>query len=429
MTYDQALNEINKRLIFGSKPGLERMLRALEIVGNPHKRCRFVHVAGTNGKGTTSTYLSAVLSEAGYKTGLYTSPYVVNFRERFQINGEMIPKEELCAQVEKLCAHKDKVFEELTEFEYISVLAFQWFADSGCDIVVLEVGLGGRFDATNVIESPLAAVITSISLDHTSVLGNTVEEIAFEKAGIIKPGTALSLYPEQPGDVFNLLKDICNQREAEFCPANELPELLEENLLGSRAKFGSLNLYIPFSGRHQLLNAATALNTIEILRRRGLKIEDEHVVNGCARAAIPARMELISKEPMVILDGGHNPGCAKALKELLERHLPGKRICAIIGMVGDKDSESYLRLTAPLFSEIITVKFQNPRAQGEEELCLTASNYCPSCTAAKSIEQAVLLAKNQSWDALVVCGSLYLAGEIRPVLKKEFGTAEIDSDK
>ena len=219
MTYEEALDNVYGRLVFGIKPGLERISALLSRLGDPQKQLKFVHVAGTNGKGTCSTLVASALKECGFTVGLYTSPYVLDFRERFQINGEMIPKEELVQEVEVLAPVADefeKNGDQVTEFEYITALALHWFARRGCDIVVLEVGMGGRFDATNVIDVPEAAAIMSISLDHTAILGDTLEKIAFEKAGIVKEGGRLVLYPDQAPEVARELTQICKERQVEL---------------------------------------------------------------------------------------------------------------------------------------------------------------------------------------------------------------------
>ena len=224
MTYEEALQKINDRLLFGVKPGLERIQALCDALGNPEKRTRFVHVAGTNGKGTTCTLIASVLHAAGYRTGLYTSPYVLDFRERFRIDGEMIPKTELVEAVERVLPAAEKLEaagETVTEFEFITALALDWFARRGCDFVVLEVGLGGRMDATNVIDTPEAAAIASISLDHTAVLGDTLEQIAFEKAGIIKSGGAVAVYADNPECVVREISTICAERGAKLHIADE----------------------------------------------------------------------------------------------------------------------------------------------------------------------------------------------------------------
>ena len=261
MTNEEALAKINSRLTFGMKPGLRRIKELLGELGDPQKQLKFAHVAGTNGKGTTCALLSSALREAGYTVGLYTSPYVEDFRERFQIGGEKISPQELVEEVELLSpiaeAH-DAAGDTVTEFEFITALAFHWFARRKCDIVVLEVGLGGRFDATNAIDAPEVAVIASISLDHTAILGDTLEQIAFEKAGIVKPGGRLVLYPWQGPGVVETISRICGERGAQLLFPQREYKILEESLSGTTFQAGGETLRTPFLGEHQVRNAGKA---------------------------------------------------------------------------------------------------------------------------------------------------------------------------
>ena len=421
MTNEEALAKINGRLTFGMKPGLRRISQLLEELGDPQKKLKFVHVAGTNGKGTTCALTASVLRQSGYTVGLYTSPYVEDFRERFQINGEMIPPEELAQEVELLSpiaeAH-DAVGDTVTEFEFITALAFHWFARRKCDIVVLEVGLGGRFDATNAIDAPEVAVIASISLDHTAILGDTLDKIAFEKAGIVKPGGRLVLYPWQAGDIVDQLRGICVERGAELTLPDTRYQVLEESLAGTVFQAGEETLRTPFLGEHQVRNAITARTALEVLRRRGWHIPDGAIREGFAKAFLPARMEVLSTAPLCLLDGGHNPGCAGALRDALERFVPQRKV-GIMGVMADKDSHEALRLLAPLFAEIVTIAPDNPRALPAEQLAQTAAEFCPRVRPAQTCGEAIARAMKAMGpgDALVVCGSFYLAGEIREPLK------------
>ena len=430
MTNEEALAKINGRLTFGMKPGLRRIKQLLEELGDPQKKLKFVHVAGTNGKGTTCALTASVLRQAGYTVGLYTSPYVEDFRERFQINGEMIPPEELAQEVELLSpiaeAH-DAVGDTVTEFEFITALAFHWFARRQCDIVVLEVGLGGRFDATNAIDAPEAAVIASISLDHTAILGDTLDKIAFEKAGIVKPGGRLVLYPWQAEGIVEQLRGICEERGAELILPDTRYQVLEESLAGTVFQAGEETLRTPFLGEHQVRNAITARTALEVLRRRGWRIPDGAIGEGFAKAFLPARMEVLSTAPLCLLDGGHNPGCAAALRDALERFVPQRKV-GIMGVMADKDSHEVLRLLAPLFAEIITIAPDNPRALPAEELARTAGEFCPQVLPAQTCGEAVARAMKAMGpgDALIVCGSFYLAGEIRDQLKGKLANLQPD---
>ena len=421
MTNEEALAKINSRLTFGMKPGLRRIKELLEELGDPQKQLKFAHVAGTNGKGTTCALLSSALREAGYTVGLYTSPYVEDFRERFQINGEKISPQELVEEVELLSpiaeAH-DAAGDTVTEFEFITALAFHWFARRKCDIVVLEVGLGGRFDATNAIDAPEVAVIASISLDHTAILGDTLEQIAFEKAGIVKPGGRLVLYPWQGPGVVETISRICQERGAQLLFPQREYKILEESLSGTTFQAGGETLRTPFLGEHQVRNALTAGKALEVLAQRGFPVTEEEKRRGFAKAFLPARMEILSTRPLCLLDGGHNPGCAAALKDALERFVP-QRKAAIIGMMADKDSHEALRLVAPLFSKIVTLAPENPRSLPAEDLARVAGEFCPQVVPAQTCGEAIARAMKDLGpeDALIVCGSFYLAGEIREQLK------------
>lgn len=424
MTYEEALDNVYGRLVFGMKPGLERIGALLERLGEPQKRLKFVHVAGTNGKGTCSTLVASALKECGLRVGLYTSPYVLEFRERFQINGEMIPQQELIEEVEALSPIADefeKNGDQVTEFEYITALAFHWFARRGCDIVVLEVGMGGRFDATNIIDVPEVAAIMSISLDHTAILGDTLEKIAFEKAGILKEGGRLVLYPQQAPEVFSELEQICRERRVELL----LPDLsqvkeLECSIDGTTFQAGEQIWRTPFLGEHQVRNAVTALKVLEVLKQRGWPVTEQAVKAGFEKAFIPARMEVISREPLCLLDGGHNPGCAQALGQALTRFVPQRKV-AIMGVMADKDSREALRILGPLFSQIVTVAPEGLRALPAQKLAEVASEFCPKVIPAGSCREALALAVKAMGEngALVVCGSFYLAGEIREMLREK----------
>lgn len=425
MNYEEAMAVIGGRLRFGSKLGIERMELLMHKLGDPQKKLKFVHVAGTNGKGTTCTYISSVLSKAGYRTGLYTSPYVVDFRERFCIDGEMISKEELAAMVEKVSQAAEEISygdDDITEFEFITALAFCWYHERNCDVVVLEVGLGGRFDATNIIEAPLAAVIASISLDHTAILGDSIEKIAFEKAGIIKPGTAVSLYPDMNPEALKLLKEISSERNVPVS-VPEKPAIKKTDIFGTDFTYLGKNYHIGFMGEHQALNAVNALNAIEILRSKGFTISYEDEFSGLESSFIEARMEIVSQKPLVIIDGGHNPECGEALKKVMEQDLAGHRINAVMGMMADKDSMTYLSLVAPHFSKIFTLMPDNPRSLSAEELAEEAGNFCADVKACASVSEAAKAAVSSlsREDVLIVCGSFYYAGEIRKKIKEILG--------
>lgn len=422
MTYAEAIEKIDSRLLFGIKPGLKNITALMHRLGDPQDTLKFVHVAGTNGKGTTCTLTASVLRESGYKVGFYTSPYVLDFRERFQINGEMIPEEELAQEVGRIWPHieaMDAQGEAITEFECITALAFDWFARKGCDIVVLEVGLGGITDATNIIKAPEAAAIASISLDHTAILGSTLEEITAEKAGIIKPDGRLALYPDQPPEVTAQIKAVCQEKGAQlFIPDMAKVQVGEATIFGTDFTVDGLSLHTPFLGEHQVKNAAVVLQIIQILRTRGFAISDKALQEGFRKAFIPARMEVISQSPLCLLDGGHNPGCAQALGAALEKFVPQRKV-AVMGIMADKDSRQFLEAVGPMFDKIITITPNWGRALPAQELAQQARPFCPNVIATETCGEAVAAAMKDMAprDALIVCGSFYLASEIREQLK------------
>ena len=397
MRYNDALGYVHSLYKFGSRPGLERITQLLEAVGNPQDSLKYVHVAGTNGKGSVCAMTAKILESAGYKVGLYTSPFVLSFRERIQINGKFIPKRALAALAKKLIDTGIVV----TEFEFITALAFMYFKSQRCDFVVLETGLGGRLDATNVIKMPLVCVITSISLDHTSVLGDTVEQITAEKCGIIKEGCKVvsSAQSEQAMSVIKQkAKDV-------IVPAAY--KTLQSDFDGQRFIYKDKEYTTALLGEHQIENAITAIETV---KASGINISECNISEGLQKVFHPARMELIRKEPLLSLDGAHNPSGAKALEKLIK----GKKLCAIVGVMADKDYGQVLECTAPHFEKIVTVTVkENPRSLSAEELAAAVKPYNNNVCAAESYEQAIKMIGN---EPCVVYGSLYLASAIRPLL-------------
>ena len=405
-------------LTFGIMPGLDRIKILLERLGNPEKSLRCIHVAGTNGKGTVCSFLASVLKTAGYKTGLYTSPYIVDFRERIRVDGEMISEYELenitlivKKEIEKL-RNEDII---ITEFEAVTAAAFLYYKNMGCDFVVLETGLGGRFDATNVIERPLASVIVSISLDHVNILGNTISDIAYEKCGIIKNGCPVVTNSAQLADAFKMIKEQSEMRNAAFSVAEvNAIRVLDESIKGSDIFYGGRSVFVPFPGKHQRENCITALTVIDLLKEQGVAISENAIREGIAKTRNPARCEVVSENPFVILDGCHNEDSAKALCSVLEKHLNGKKITAIMGMMADKDISKVLTLLLSHFDKVLTVTPSNPRAINATEL---AEKIRILGTDAKSFERTEDAYKyavnNMSEDEiLIVCGSLYLCSDV-----------------
>ena len=419
MTYEEALRYYEETAAFGSRLGLERVRELLSRLGDPQKQLKFVHIAGTNGKGSTAAMLASILEKAGCRTGLYTSPHLLRYNERFRVNGEEVSDQALADATERVKQAADTMPDGgPTQFELVTAIAFCLFQQARCDIVVLEVGLGGRLDATNVIDTPEAAVITRIGLDHTEILGNTLEAIAAEKAGIIKPDGAVVL-GDQDGRVRGVVEEVCRARGAELteCRLSEL-RLLSSGLAGQRFAWrGFAEITMPLLGDHQLQNACTALNTVEVLRRRGWRITDQAVLAGFAAVSWPGRFEQVRQAPWLIIDGGHNPQCAQAIAASLERYFPGKKVRFLLGVLADKDLDGICGALLPLAERVYAVTPSSPRALDAGKLCERLANEY-HFTAAKpygSVADALraVLAEAGEQDVICVCGSLYMIGEAR----------------
>ncbi|HEX2938290.1 MAG TPA: folylpolyglutamate synthase/dihydrofolate synthase family protein [Ruminiclostridium sp.] len=425
MTYDAALQYIATTLRFGSKPGLDRIKNLLDLIGNPQDSLKFIHIAGTNGKGSVSKAVSAALTKSGFKTGLFISPYVIEFCERIQINGEYISHEELAEEVETIKPFAEELSEHPTEFELITALAFDYFKKKKCDIIVLEVGLGGRFDATNIIKNPLASVITSISYDHMDFLGDTLPEIAFEKCGIIKNDGVTVTSPQQKPEVLEVIMKSCAQRNNTLVVPNiSSVKIQNEGIDGTDIKYGEIPIHIPLAGRHQILNFLTAFETVKALLRRGINIQDKAIIDGMAEVKFPARMEILNRQPLVLLDGAHNFAGAAALRDSITRFIKEKPVL-IIGMLKDKEYEKSISLLAPLAKAVVAVKPESPRALHQNELKDIISKYCKNSAGCENYSGAFKKAIEYSGGApIVICGSLYLAGSMRKTVKEVFKTTK-----
>ncbi|MBQ6065710.1 MAG: bifunctional folylpolyglutamate synthase/dihydrofolate synthase [Clostridia bacterium] len=422
MDFEQSVAYYHSLERFGIQPGLERIRALCRLLGDPQDSLRFIHVAGTNGKGSTCTEIASVLTQAGYRTGLYTSPYVIEFRERIRLDGEMISPEDLIGVTEKVRSAAGRLAGEgvsVTEFEAVTAAAFLYYAEKRCDAVVLETGLGGRFDATNIIREPVCTVITSVSFDHVRILGNTLAEIASEKCGIIKSGRPVITTSHQDGSVLDTISKTAALNGSELIVSDPAElQILHEDISGSDVLYRERPLHIPFAGRHQIENAALAIQAIETLRRFGFSVSEEQLRIGLAEALIPARIEVISKDPLVILDGCHNEGSTAALAAAVRSYLPEKRILAVMGMMADKDIVTSLSKLLPLFSKVIAVTPSNARSMQAESFCDMIRRHGVPAQAVSDPIEGVDRALDQlrDYDALIVCGSLYLASDVRSYL-------------
>ena len=427
MTFNEAVDCIHSLLKFGIHPGLSRMDTLLQILGNPHKNIKCVHVAGTNGKGSTSTAISNVLIEAGYNVGLYTSPYVTDFLERVQYNGKPIDEELFSQCVEIIKPETEKMSADgaqITEFEALTATAFLCFSKLNVDVLVLEVGLGGRLDATNVIPTPLVNVITSLSLDHTGVLGDTIEQIAFEKCGTLKENGTLVCSYNQPESAMNVIKTICNERNNTLViPEQSEVEVTEQSIFGMHFNYKNWAYETSMSGLHQVQNMTTVIEAVNVLKNKGYNITEQNIKDGIKKTILPARVEVISKKPLVILDGGHNEDGAKAFYNAVKECFgSNKKLFVIAGMMNDKAVEESLKPLISKADKFVAVTPENPRAMKAEALSEIAKKYCHNVIICDNANSSLDLIKSEITenDMLFVVGSLYLAGEVRNKLIKIF---------
>lgn len=406
------VDRIHARGRFSGKPGLHRMKALCAALGDPQKALKFVHLAGTNGKGSTAAMIAAVLQQAGYRTGLFTSPYLVTFHERIRVDGQMIDDASLTRLIGMVEAAEGTLSlpaeEHIGEFEFVTALGLLYFVEQGCDIVVLETGLGGAFDASNVIGPPEVAVITSISLDHMAVLGDTVEEIARTKAGIIKPGSAVVCADGQTAGVMAVLRAACPTLQVPAAAA-----ILRCDLSGSLFRWQGETYEIGLIGAHQIENGRTALQVILALRARGWCIPEVCVKAGLSQAFIPARMQIMSKNPLILLDGGHNEGGVKAIANTIRQMEGRKGISLVIGMLADKNTADCAAILAALAQRVYVTAPPNARALPAAALAEIVHRCAHIAGVFENCDDAFAAAADgcASDEAVLICGSLYLAGQ------------------
>ena len=422
MTYDEALEYIHGISWTFCKPGLERTRELCRRMGNPQDSLRFIHVAGTNGKGSFCSMMSSVLSSCGLKVGTYTSPYILRFNERMQVCGEPISDELLAEITEEIRPHADSMEDRPTEFELITVIAFEYFRRMAVDVVVLECGMGGRLDSTNIIDSSLLSVITGISLDHTAFLGDTIEKIAGEKAGIIKPSV-----PVIYGGEDECAREVIRARARELGSAYyevdySSLKITSTDLLGTNFDFKAhTEMHISLLGSYQPRNASLVLSAIDILRGEGLSIPEECVKAGLSQARWPARFEIISWDPIIIFDGAHNPEGVSAAVKSISEYFKNERVIAVSGVLRDKDYEYIGREIASVTTKVYTITPSNPRALPNTEYGEIFIKNGVSATPCENIAEALGLAieEAKAKNIPIVClGSLYTYGEVVEALNK-----------
>lgn len=424
------IHEFNR---FGMVLGLDRMEELLRRLGNPQDDLKVIHVAGTNGKGSVSKYLEEGLSACGYKIGLYTSPYIETFNERIRYDGADISDEDLEYYGQKVVSAAEAMvadgLDSPTEFEVVTAIAFLYFADRQADITILEVGLGGIGDSTNVVKSPLASVITSISYDHMAQLGSSLAEIAVNKAGIIKTGCpvianvpqrdAAKIIARKAYAMGSRLYDISGIRAA---VSDETPFSQKVSMELYEKSYSDVE--ISMVGRHQAENLKTALATLEILRKSGaVKLDREALYEGLKRARQPGRFEVISEDPLVIIDGAHNEAGAQALQETMAQHFAGKKILLVAGILADKEIDSIVKFLTKITDHIIVTEPDNPRKLAAEKLAEHVAEFGAAAEAVPDVEAAVHRAKElaDDYDVILFAGSLYLIGDVRRLWRNERG--------
>lgn len=418
MNPDQAIAYIHS-LYRKAVPGLHRIRRLLSLLGDPQKELKFIHIAGTNGKGSTAAMTASILCKAGCKAGLFTSPYIYRFHERIQMDGRQIADEKLLPLILEVKALAETMEEQPTEFEFVTALAMEYYRREQCPIVVLEVGMGGLIDATNAIDAPEVAVITNIGLDHTDALGDTEAKIAANKAGIIKSGCHAVVY-RGAQDVEQVYERVCAEKQVPLRKADfEGIRLHQCDLFGQTFDCGSRKeLFIPLLGNHQLYNAAVVLSVIDALRERGWNIEEEHIRSGLRDVSWPGRFDIVCRDPLFIIDGGHNPQCIQALVKNIDDYLAGRKVVALTGVLADKDYGEMFRPVMEKVSAFVCITPDNPRKLDAHELARHLQAAGAAAIGCDSVQAGVKKAKALAGPAgVVLCfGSLYSIGDIRAAL-------------
>lgn len=433
MKYEDAMKYITEVGNFGSNYGLERTYRLLELLDNPQEKINLIHIAGTNGKGSTTAIISRILQGHGYKVGMYTSPFLEEFEERIQINGMNIPKEKLADLMEKVKKAVDKVIEEgynhPTEFEIITCLMYLYFYIENVDFGVIEVGLGGRLDSTNVI-TPILSVITSISLDHVNILGNSLKEIANEKSGIIKNKVPVVIFPQKK-DAFDIIKKKCEEENASLYVIDEndsefIDVVREDGIYQKiRVKYNKeeLEVNFPLLGEHQILNLSVALKAIEILEKNGfLKISKEIIKKSLESVVWKGRLEVMNVNPLVVIDGAHNIQGITTLKSNIKKYFEYRNLYLILGILADKDVERMVKEITPMAKKVYSVTPNSLRAELSEDLKKEILKYNSNCYAYEDYEEALnsSLKDATEEDLIIASGSLYMIADMRKIITNKF---------
>lgn len=421
MNYNQVVNLIETSMKFGCRPGLERTAKLLDFLGKPQERLKLIHIAGTNGKGSTTAMIANVLSSAGYNTGMYISPHLYRNTERMTIDGKEITEEDFVMYavevLDMVKLMREKGLEEPTQFEMYTAMALLYFERKKVDFAVIEVGLGGRFDATNVID-PTLAVITSISYDHMDILGDTIEKIAYEKAGIIKDGGTVVMYPQLYPEAAAVIEEVSREKKADLIKADAASVSLKAYNMGGQLvdfkyrDYDITDMKLPLIGDHQISNAAVALTAIAELENMGYKIGAEAIRKGIEAVKWPCRLSIVSTEPLILIDGAHNEDGINSLQAALSKYFSSKKIIFVIGMLKDKDYGYAIKKLMPMAHSVVATEPVSERALSAKDMAEAVEPYCRSVYAEPDITKAIEKAKElYDEDSMIcICGSLYLAG-------------------
>lgn len=424
MNYQQALEYIHTRPRGSTvAPSLDRIRQLLESFDAPQRSYKTVHIAGTNGKGSVTAMIAVGLEKAGFTVGRFTSPFLERFNERIAVNGQDIPDDDLADLVTRVSAAEEARIAQggdpMSEFEVVTAAALLYYRERCCDFAVLEVGLGGRFDPTNVIGPPEVAVMTHIALDHTAILGNTLPEIAYQKAGIIKKGSSVVIGPNEPEAVEVFCRESALLGISPVAADLEKTENVTSGLEGSSFTYDGASVSTCLLGKHQIANALTAYLALKALQARGIAISDSQILEGIRDTRWPARLEIVSTSPLTLLDCAHNPDGALALADALDTIFAGRKITAVMGMMADKDWRQCARILLPRCSRVFTSTVGQARSLEPITLAAEATEYCEA-TAVDNLTDAIALARNTMAEngLLLVCGSVILAGEARTILRE-----------
>lgn len=426
MNYTEAVDFINSAATFGMKLGLANIRKLLELLGNPQDGMKIVHVGGTNGKGSVCSYITNILMAAGYKTGMFTSPYVEKFTERIQVDLKNIPDDKVIEYVEIL---KDKIdimtsqgYNHPTFFELNTAMTFMYFKDSGCNAVVLEVGLGGRYDSTNIIKNPVVSVITTIGLDHTAILGDSLGEIAYQKAGIIKKDKPVVIYGDIPNEALTVIKWVAAEKNSEYT-VSDFSNIDNIRILetGYKFDFGRIkNLEICMLGQHQIKNASLAVDAALVMSKNGLPVTDEDIKRGLLTTRWPGRVEIINSNPIIICDATHNPQGAEVLKKTLVERFGDRKIVFVMGVMKDKNYEEMAQTVLKNSFAVVTVTPNWHRALDARILLETVKKHCENAYAGDTIKAAMEKALELAGNDGIICsfGSLYYIADVKKFVRE-----------